>query len=128
MKTYKLKIAFVLAISLMMTFNGCERDSAMNSACGVENPLTNLPWLKEYVKNMKSSTTHDYTNINYYKHNSDNIIEINWNLIGIQDIPTGMLYNCNGDQLYSCGGNQPIDSCVIVLKDSELIGSLWEKE
>jgi len=112
----------------MTTFNSCEHDSITNSACGVENPLTNLPWLNQYVKNMSSSTTHDYTSINYYKHGSENIIEIQWNLIGIQDAPTGVMYDCNGIQLYSCGGNQPTDSCLIVLRDSEFIDSLWEKE
>jgi len=128
MKTHTLKIAFTLAISLMTTFNSCERDSKVNSACGVENPTANLPWLKEYISSMSNSATSELTNINYYKHNSENIIEIKWRLIGIQDVPTGRLFNCNGVQLYPCGGNQPIDSCVIVLKDSELISSLWEKK
>jgi len=125
---FKSRIVLLLIISFMATINSCEHDSLLNSACGVENPMTNLPWLKEYAESMNSSTTHDYTNINYYKHNSENIIEIKWNLVGIQDGPTGGLYNCNGDKLYSCGGNQPIDSCVIILKDSEFIGSLWEKK
>ncbi|MBK7627262.1 MAG: hypothetical protein IPJ16_08750 [Bacteroidales bacterium] len=128
MNSLKNRIVFIFVIGLIITFNSCEHDSLTNSACGVENPFTNLPWLNEYVKNMSSNTTHDYTRINYYLHGSENIIEIQWNLIGIQDAPTGVLYNCSGIQLYSCRGNQPIDTCLNVLKDSKFIGTLWEKE
>jgi hypothetical protein len=128
MKTHTLKIAFALTIGLMTSFNSCERDSKMKSACGVENPTTNIPWLKEYINSMSNSATSELTNINYYRYNSENIIEIKWRNIGILDVPTGQLFNCNGVELYPCGGNQPIDSCMIVLKASELISSLWEKK
>ena len=128
MNSLKCKIVFAFALGLMITFNSCEHDSFLNSACGVNDPLTNLPWLKDYVKNMKSNTQYDYTNIDYYKHNSEYIIEIKWRLIGVEDLPTGQLYSCNGVELYSCGGNQPIDSCTIIIKESQLIGSLWEKK
>jgi hypothetical protein len=128
MKTVKTKIIIVLTIGIMTAFNGCEHDSFIQTVCGVENPTKNLPWLKNSIDNFKTSTTSVLTSINLYKYKSTDIIEMTWNLIGIADVPTGALFTCTGERLYSCGGLQQFDSCNYVLNNSNFINVLWKKE
>ena len=109
------------------TFGGCEKESLLLEACGIDDPVENLPWLKEFIENTSTTESSSLTSIDLYEYGSSEIILASWQLIGIMDLPTGAIFNCSGDMLYHCGGNQPIDSCTIVINQSKLIGQLWKK-
>jgi len=121
----KLSALTGLIMLLMTLFNGCENDTSLQNACGVENPIENLPWLKNAIDSFNTSQTSELTSVDLYEYDSKEIIRLTWKLKNIYDIPTGSIYSCNGDLLYICGGNQPIDSCVYVINNSKFIGCLW---
>jgi hypothetical protein len=94
----------------------------------VENPTENLPWLKSAIENIAESDYQTLSKVDIIEYNSKQMILLSWTLNGIYDVPTGSIYNCNGDLLYHCGGNQPFDSCSYVVNNSKYIGNIWLKE
>lgn len=128
MNITKLSALSGLIMLLLTPFSGCEQDTSLQRACGVENPIENLPWLKNTIDSFNTSQIIELTSVDLYEYESKEIIQLTWKLKDIYDIPTGSIYNCNGEQLYLCGGNQPIDSCVYVISNSKFIGCLWSAD
>lgn len=110
----------------MISFSRCKNEELVISACGLDNPTENIPWLENLIKSIYSEESRDLTSIDLYTFNSEEIILVTWRNIGIADVPTGSIFNCNGELLYSCGGNQPIDSCTYVINKSKYIRLLEE--
>jgi hypothetical protein len=128
MKILIFKIGMCLFLGLILGFNSCEHDSLLDQACGIKNPSKNISWLRNLITDINTNQSQDLQSIEIRNFNSQEIIIITWKLIGIQDAPTGSIYNCEGDLLYYCGGNQPVDSCSYVLSNSQLIGYIWTKK
>jgi hypothetical protein len=128
MKTLIFKIVMCLFLGLILGFNSCEHDSLLDQACGIKNPSENISWLRNLITDINTNQNKDLQCIEIREYNSKEIMFITWKLIGIEDAPTGSIYNCEGDLLYHCGGNQPVDSCSYVLSNSQLIGYIWTKK
>ena len=43
-----------------------------------------------------------------------------------QDFPNS-IYDCEGKEKYTCGGNQPIDNCSAFFTAAQKITTLWKK-
>ena len=124
MKPYKLILILLLLFTVLAC---CKHRNESCPACGVDNPVENLPWLKA---NIMLSSTSDYQSelkIDLYNYKSEQLILFTWKLNGVEDLPTGAIYNCSGEVLYYCGGNQPFDSCTYIINNSRHIGNIWTK-
>ncbi|MFN8211186.1 MAG: hypothetical protein U0T33_09505 [Bacteroidales bacterium] len=118
-------ISAFLFISIILS--DCNHKDSSCAACGVDNPTTNLSWLKAVIDYSAGSDNQSLAQIDLYEYNDKQLILLSWDLNGANDLPTGSVYNCAGDLLYTCGGNQPLDSCSIILSHSKFIGNIWEK-
>jgi len=129
MKSSYLKPIIGVLILLFTSFSACEKEKLLGSACGIENPDRNLPWLADMLYNITDVSLPEIQNVDLYKYNTRDIIKLSWkNDYQIYDAPTGAIYDCDGNYLYTCGGNQPVDSCSILVNKSQYIGRIWEKD
>jgi len=112
---------------IFLTLSSCEHKTDSCTACGVNNPIENIPWLKSLIDNITVSNYKILSEVDLIEYESKELILITWTLNGIYDIPTGEIYDCAGKLLYSCGGNQPIDSCSIILNESRILGKIWNQ-
>ena len=123
----KLLSQILIFLVLLTAITSCERKNNSCSACGIENPTENLPWLKATIMLYYATDYQSLTKIDLYEYNAKQLILFTWKLNGPEDLPTGAIYNCNGEVLYNCGGNQPFDSCNYVISNSKYIGNIWTK-
>jgi hypothetical protein len=128
METPTLKIALSIFLVLLLGINSCEHDSLLDEACGTNDPSENIIWLKNLITDINTNQNQNLETVGIRNYKSQDIIMVTWSLVGIQDAPTGSIYNCNGDLLYICGGNQPVDSCSYILINSQLTGYIWTKK
>jgi len=129
MKSTYQKSAIGLLILLLTSISGCEKELLPITACGVDDPAKNLPWLQSMLYDISAVALPEIERVDLFTYNSKEIIRISWtNYYQLYDAPTGSVYDCNGTRLYICGGNQPVDSCSIVTNKSQYIGRIWERE
>lgn len=124
MKPFSRLLIFLFLLTAIIS---CERKNNSCPACGIENPMENLPWLKATKMLYYATDDQSLTKIDLYEYDSKQLILFTWSLKGPYDLPTGAIYNCNGEVLYNCGGNQPFDSCTYVIDNSKYIGNIWTK-
>jgi hypothetical protein len=124
MKSIILILTFFL-FSIALTC--CNHESESCPACGVDNPSENLPWLKATINLSYATDYQSLLKIDLYEFKAKQLILFTWKLNGIDDLPTGAIYNCSGEVLYSCGGNQPFDSCSYIINNSKYIGNIWTR-
>lgn len=124
-----MKIAFLLIAFIIFSVVqvSCDHKIDSCSACGVENPTENLSWLKATIQLSLVTDYQSLSKVDLYEYNSQQLVVFTWTLNGIYDLPTGAIYNCDGKVLYTCGGNQPIDSCGYIIKNSIYICNIWNK-
>jgi len=122
-----------LLIVLIMTLSaggGCN-NKEQNIDCGAEDPIKNLPWLAALKNNLNSNTSISVAEVVLYvqKNGQDNIyfFYVSKSIQDAFDLPAGIIYNCKGEILYSCGGNQPTDPCQDFFASAIFVKSLWKK-
>lgn len=123
-----LKLIYPAILSSLVIMGGCEHNTYSCRACGEFNPTENIKWLKDVVENINDSEYRKLSGVDVFENKSGQLIVVSWTLINVYDLPGGSIYNCNGKLLHSCGGNQPVDSCSVVLNNSVLLGSALCKE
>lgn len=128
MKKLKLLSIFLLLLPLCLVVlgAGCEDDDSI-SVCGVEKPLSGLPWLKDLKTTIEEDADISSAEIILYRLNNEDYIYIQKSVSSTHDIPNS-IYDCEGNEKYKCGGNQPVDNCTIFFKEAQKIKSLWEKK
>ncbi len=104
---------------------GCEKDTPQN-VCGVNNPLTNLNWLNELKMNMENNSEISSAEIVLYQWNNKDYIYIQKKIDSSQDFPN-TVYDCEGTEIYQCGGNQPNNNCSTFFIEAQKIIVLWKK-
>ena len=112
---------------LIIILTSCNHRNDSCPACGVDNPSQNLAWLKNNILLYQSTDYQTLLKVDLYKYNSAQLIFFSWRLNGVQDLPSGAIYNCDGKLLYSIGGNQPFDSGAFYIGKSKYIGNIWTK-
>ena len=122
-----LRTEILVCLILFLTLSGCEHKTDSCTVCGVNNPIENIPWLKSTIDNITASNYKTLSEVDLIEYESKELILLKWTLNGIYDIPTGEIYDCTGNLLYTCGGNQPIDSCSIILNESRYLANIWNQ-
>lgn len=118
----------LLLVLLIFTVNiTCENNYDSCPACGSKNPTEEIPWIKSSIMVTYALTQESLYKIDLYEFKGQQVIQYNWRINDAYDLPTGAIYDCSGNLLYYCGGNQPIDSCAYILKYSNYIGNIWTK-
>ena len=127
MKTTILKIsAFVLLFVLVGASCEKEQTPAVCAVCGVRDPLQKLDWLKDLRISLKRNSNVISAKIILYKWNDLDYIGVQQSIRSTYDLPNP-IFDCSGKVKYSCGGNQPVDSCSIFLNEVQKIEILWQK-
>jgi hypothetical protein len=127
-KILKLLTTFLLLLPLCIVVlgAGCEKDDSI-SVCGVDNPLINLDWLKNSRIDLEEDADVSSAEIILYRSNDVDYIYIQKSVNSAHDFPN-TIYDCEGNEKYKCGGNQPIDNCATFFSEAQKIKTLWKKK
>ena len=110
-------ISTLLIVCAVTVFTGCKRDYTVYerhdiTACGVKDPLVNLPWLAEECEKAKKAKNGE-TTISLLQDTvtKDNVFQLMYYYKNKGDIYIIYGYNCSGKELYRSGlGLTPPDS------------------
>ena len=110
-------ISTLLVICTVAVFTGCKRNYTVYenhdiTACGVKDPLVNLPWLAEECEKAKKAKNGE-TTISLLQDTvtKDNVFKLMYYYKNKGDIYIIYGYNCSGKELYRSGlGLTPPDS------------------
>ena len=110
-------ISTLLIVFAVTAFTGCKRNYTVYerhdiTACGVKDPLLNLPWLAEECEKAKKAKNGE-TTISLLQDTvtKDNVFKLMYYYKNKGDIYIIYGYNCSGKELYRSGlGLTPPDS------------------
>ena len=110
-------ISTLLIVFAVTVFTGCKRNYTVYerhdiTACGVKDPLVNLPWLAEESEKAKKAKNGE-TTISLLQDTvtKDNVFKLMYYYKNKGDIYIIYGYNCSGKELYRSGlGLTPPDS------------------
>ena len=110
-------ISALMIICAVAVFTGCKRNYTVYerhdiTACGVKDPLVNLPWLAEECEKAKKAKNGE-TTISLLQDTvtKDNVFKLMYYYKNKGDIYIIYGYNCSGKELYRSGlGLTPPDS------------------
>ena len=110
-------ISILLIVFAVTVFTGCKRNYTVYerhdiTACGVKDPLVNLPWLAEECEKAKKAKNGE-TTISLLQDTvtKDNVFKLMYYYKNKGDIYIIYGYNCSGKELYRSGlGLTPPDS------------------
>ena len=110
-------ISTLLIVFAVTVFTGCKRNYTVYerhdiTACGVKDPLVNLPWLAEECEKAKKAKNEE-TTISLLQDTvtKDNVFKLMYYYKNKGDIYIIYGYNCSGKELYRSGlGLTPPDS------------------
>ena len=110
-------ISTLLIVFAVTVFTGCKRNYTVYenhdiTACGVKDPLVNLPWLAEECEKAKKAKNGE-TTISLLQDTvtKDNVFKLMYYYKNKGDIYIIYGYNCSGKELYRSGlGLTPPDS------------------
>jgi len=140
MKKFKSIIPALLLLFTLAGFSGCEKQTTLpndNLVCGVENPLTDLEWLKNYRENVQKTQDILSIQIDLYRviDKKEHIFRINISspFESITPEQGNISYstewrNCAGELIFHVPypGTPPIPSIVEdFMKDKEFISELF---
>lgn len=86
----------ILFFSLGLLIFSCQKSEGPES-CGVENPTQNLPWLKEIVKDLESSSLSEYHYVVEARYEGNTVFLIQNCCPFCNSIVP--VYNCKGEDL-----------------------------
>ena len=110
-------ISTLLIVCAVTVFTGCKKNYTIYenhdiTACGVKDPLVNLPWLAEECEKAKKAKNGE-TTISLLQDTvtKDNVFKLMYYYKNKGDIYIIYGYNCSGKELYRSGlGLTPPDS------------------
>lgn len=104
---------------------GCEKEDTL-SICGVNDPLNNLDWLKELKVDLEKDVDVSSAEIILYHWNNKDYIYVQKTISSGHDFPNA-IYDCEGNEKFTCGGNQPVNYCSTFFLEAQKIIILWGK-
>jgi len=116
-------IVFILFLALIEI--GCEKEKS-SSVCGIDDPLTKINWLKNLKNNLEEDDNVSNAEIILYTWNTSDYIYVQKIIGSAQDFPN-VIFDCEGNEKYTCGGNQPINNCSDFFSKAQKIKTLWKK-
>jgi len=105
---------------------GCEKEK-LPPVCGIDDPLDKISWLKELKINLEGDVGISSAEIILYQWNNIDYIYVQKTISSAYDFPN-VVFDCEGNVKYTCGGNQPIDNCSTFFLEAIKIKTLWKKE
>ncbi len=126
------KVYLLLFLGLAITLSGCKKQPIIYAnhditACGVDDPLVNLPWLAELCNNsmdekdMSISILQDTVTMNYYFKTL-----IRFELRGRGEFVEGDIYDCNGNVVVSYTTvTPPTPETVAFEENKQKLGVIW---
>jgi hypothetical protein len=122
----KMNIINFLIFVIVFT-SSCENDDKKAiSACGVDDPLIKIEWLKELKNNLENNTEINTAEIILYQKENIDYFYVYKSINSNYDQPN-TIFDCEGNPKYACGGNQPVDSCSIFLLNAQKKETIWKK-
>lgn len=85
---------YLLPLICILAFAACKKKSSNVTACGIEDPVKNLAWLKDSVNSAKGGN-HTGT-VNLRRHEGRDYLNIQ---LDIQSCLFCQIYNCDGTPL-----------------------------
>ena len=113
----------LLPVSVVLLGVGCKDDDSI-SVCGVEEPLTNLSWLKDLKADIEEDSEITSSVIALYSLDNVDYIYVQNHFSSAYEIPN-TIFDCEGNEKYKCGGNQPVDSCTTFFSEAQKTKTLW---
>lgn len=128
----KLLLSTVFLFILLVGINGCDKETKYDiyenhnvSVCNIEDPLTNIVWLKDYCKaNSKKRNTVIY--VLEDKITKENYLGIytNSEIKGFMNIN---VFNCSGELLFKWyTGTPPSPEYNAFFSNKEVVNKIWE--
>lgn len=124
MKTL-IKIIFLCGIIGISAFS-CEKEDAAYCACGVENPLDKIVWLKNLKTDLTADTEIDSAKIILYDYLESSAFYVHIHKKLLFDTPSP-IYNCEGSIIFKVGGNQLNDTSTIFFSNARNPIIIWSK-
>jgi len=112
----------------MFTAFSCEKENEDEApcACGVENPLENIVWLKNLVTDLTADTEIDSAIITSYNYIESNAFYVYIHKKMQYNVPSP-IFNCEGVIIFKVGGNQLNDSSAIFFNHAANPILIWSK-
>jgi len=120
-------ILFLCGIIALTAFS-CEKENEEEApyACGVENPLENIVWLKNLVTDLTADTEIDSATITSYNYLESNAFYVYIHKKMQYNMPSP-IFNCEGVIIFKVGGNQLNDSSAIFFNHATNPILIWPK-
>jgi len=126
-KKFKLPTSLLILLWLFTALLGAGCEKVDTIVCGIEDPLTELNWLQDLKTSIEEDVDIDSAEIILYRLNDTDYIYIQKSVNSAYDFPN-TIYDCEGNEKYKCGGNQPVDNCTTFFSEAQKIKILWEKQ
>ncbi|MCK9311507.1 MAG: hypothetical protein M0P26_04425 [Bacteroidales bacterium] len=125
MKNYnRIKLTvFLFLVTIIIV--SCKKEDSL-SVCGCNESLLELEWLSRLKADLKGNANIYSAEISLYRLNDVDYIYVQESVSSSYDLPS-TIYDCEGNEKYKCGGNQPVDSCSNFFSKAQKIKILWEK-
>ncbi len=102
----------IVVLFICLSLLACSNDDDQNTSleiCGVNNPIEDLPWLKEIKEGFEMSFSPVGSQIIAYQYNGNDVFWIN-NCVNCEDALV-QIYNCMGEVICQKGGITGLDEC-----------------
>lgn len=128
---YQMKKKFLILVTylipLLLISSGCEKQEELFNACGVENTISDIDWLADIKSNYESNDDVSNSKIVLYQWNNESYFYVQKTISSTNDLPN-QIYNCSGEAILKCGGNQPVNNCSTFFDEAIKIKTIWEKQ
>jgi hypothetical protein len=117
------KIVLVFFLLLPGQFS-CKEKEHGHSACGTDDPLENIQWLKELKTSLEMSAKMSGAQIILYHYNSEDVFLIN----DCYNCMDGLIqvYNCSGEVICQFGGFIGMNTCPDFFEEATDSTMLWD--
>jgi len=122
----EMKTIIIFSLFILLLLMGCKNEPQYSRfenhnvpACGIADPLNNLPWLKAYCSEHLNSS---WVSISIRKNSTSDV-----NYIVIENSNTISVYSCEGERLmFHSSGSESSDGWMFFLGANPLVAKIWE--
>ena len=84
-----------LSLFLLMVISSCQYDDVPKTTCGVRDPANDLPWLKEKIHELETSSLHPFYRVEQVEYNGEVGFYVRDCCPNCNTVP--LFYKCSGD-------------------------------